>query len=1050
MSRIRAFSLLLVLIINSAPQLRAQQPATTTNPNVIVDPSFYGALKYRQVNFTRGGRVTAVAGVPSQPLTFYMGAAGGGVWKTTDAGTTWKNITDGFLEVGTVGAIAVAPSDPNVIYVGTGSAEPRGNVTPGSGVYRSVDGGRTWKNIGLHDAGLISRIQIHPKNPELVYVAVLGNIFGPNDTRGIFRSRDGGTNWEKVLFVSNKTGASDLAVDPVNPRILFAGMWAVERKPWTLDSGSSDGGVYQSVDSGDTWKRLTGGLPKSMVGKTSVSIAASNHDRIYVLIEAANDEGGVYRSDDGGQSWTHFYRGRNLQQRAWYYLHIFADPKDPDTVYALNVDLMKSIDGGRTFTTMPYPHSDHHDLWINPDDPTKMINGNDGGATISLNGGQTWSTQMNQPTGEIYRVTADSRFPYRIYGAQQDNSTVSITSRPTFGSGQNFYEVGFGESGHVAVDPQRPNIVYAGNYGGFITRIDTDTGAAEDIITYPEQATGQRAADLKYRFQWTAPIRVSRHTPNVVYHTSQYVHRSSDQGRSWEIISPDLTRNDKTKQEYSGGKGITRDNTGVEIYDVIFAFEESPQTPGLLWAGSDDGRVHVSKDNGKTWTDITPKDMPEWGEVNNIDLSAHDPGRALLAVNRYLLNDPKPYIFQTSDYGKTWRSLANGTNGIPATTWVRVVREDPDRRGLLYAGTEFGMYVSFDDGGHWQKFQQNLPITPVMDLMVYQKDLIVATEGRAFWILDDLSPLHQITAQTKRTQTLFKPREAYRSGGDQANFFYYLPESPKDTVKIDILDEAGGTVASFSSQASAQASGLAASDNPGATSGLGAPPRTSTDAGLNKFSWNMRYAQLFQVPRGAVLWPPTGGPGPKAVPGKYQVKVIVGEWTQTQSFEIKPDPRVEATAADYQEQLRFVREVAGRIKDLYDTLGQLRDAKQQAQQIGERLQRVGYGDDVLKAAQAMTERFTEIEGDITQLHGEAGTQDALNFPGKLDNQWIALYQHLIQFDRKPTNGDKQRYDDLKPPTDQIVSRVKAVMETDIAKFNELVKGKGAQPLILKK
>jgi photosystem II stability/assembly factor-like uncharacterized protein len=1071
MRRLHLLSLLAVLFI--AGSLSAQ-----------VAPTFYENLKFRQINFSRGGRSTAVAGVPSQPLTFYMGAAGGGVWKTTDAGTTWRNITDGFFEVGTVGAVAVAPSDPNVVYAGTGSAEPRGNVTPGNGVYKSVDAGKTWKNIGLKDAGEISRIQIHPKNPDLVYVAVLGNIFGPNDTRGIFRSKDGGATWQKVLFVSNKTGASDLSIDPVNPRILYAGMWAALRQPWTIDSGSADSGVYRSDDSGDTWKRVTTGLPRGMVGKTSVSVSAANHDRIFVLMEAANDEGGVFRSDNGGQSFTRTYAGRNLQQRAFYYTHIFADPKNPDLVYALNVNMMKSIDAGKTWTNVQTPHSDHHDLWINPDDPSKMILANDGGATVSLSTGQSWSTQLNQPTSEIYRIAVDTRFPYRIYGAQQDNSTVSVSSRGGGGGGgggagagnQSYYEVGGGESGHIAVDPRHPNIVYAGSYGGFISKMDTDTRLEEDIRTYPEEETGQRAADMKYRFQWTAPIRVSSHNPDVVYHTSQYVHRSSDGGRTWEIISPDLSRNDKTKQEYAGGKGITRDDTGVEVYGTIFAFEESVQTAGLLWAGTDDGRMHISRDNGKNWMEITPKEMPEWGTVNSIDLSAHDPGRAHIAVNRYLSNDPKPYIFQTSDYGKTWKLLTSGTNGIPATSWVRVVREDPDRKGLLYAGTEFGLYISFDDGAHWQKFQQNLPITPVMDLMVHQKDLIVATEGRSFWILDDVSPLHQMTAQvTAAKQTLFKPRDAYRSGGDPADFYYYFSEASRDPVKIEVMDSTGATVASFTGQARGRGNAADAAAAPaeqsgdeqaapddagggdgggggggggGGFGGRGGQARVSVAAGLNKFTWNMRYAAIFQMPRGIIMWGGRATP-PGVLPGKYQVKVTAGTFTQTQSFEVKGDPRVDTSSADYEEQLKLAREVAGRIKELYDTLAQIRDSRAQAKEIGERLQKAGYGDDALKAANAMNERWAELEGDITQLKGE-GNQDALNYPGRLDNQWAALYSHIVGSDRKPTPGDYQRYEDLKPSLNDIVTRMKRINDSDVAKFNELVKGKGAQPIIVKK
>lgn len=1029
-------ALIVGLVINAYPQVK---------------PELLNTLQYRSLGFSRGGRATAVAGVPTDPLTYYFGSTGGGVWKTTDAGITWKNVSDAFFTAGSVGAVSVAPSDPNVIYVGTGSACPRGNISIGDGMYRSTDAGKTWKHIGLPKAGLIGRIAVHPKDHNLVYVAVLGNIFAPNDERGVYRSKDGGNTWERVLFVSNKTGAADITLNPENPRIIYAGFWAVDRKPWDLTSGSMDSGVYQSADAGDTWKRLTNGLPKSMVGKTGVTVSGANPDRVWAQIEAANDEGGLYRTDDAGQTWRRVNSNRNLQQRAWYYTHIFADPKDPNTVYALNVNLLKSIDGGQTFQNMSVPHGDNHDLWINPIDPKKMIEANDGGATISLTGGSSWSTLMNQPTAEIYRLAIDTRFPYRVYGAQQDNSTVSVPSRggnPFDNDGIEFYSVGGGESGYIAVDPRNPDLVYAGSYGGFISRMDTRTRLFDVVREYSDSETGQRAADMKYRFHWNAPIRLSPHNADVVYHASQYIHRSKDKGQTWEVISPDLTRNDKTKQDYSGVRGVTRDNTGTEVYDIVFAFEESPKVAGLLWAGTDDGRVHLSRDSGKTWNNITPPDMPEWGCVNAIDLSAHDPGRAHIAVYRYRQNDFAPYIFRTDDYGKTWKKLTDGNNGIPANHFVRVVREDPDRKGLLYAGTEFGMYVSFDDGAHWQKFRLNLPVTPITDLMVHQKDLIVATQGRGFYILDNVTPLHQAVDAMKTTTFLFKPRETYRAAGAAANIYYYFAEAPKEQVKIDILDAKGGMVATYTGRPGAPEPPAGGQGQQFGPFGGGPAPRVTTNAGMNRFNWNLRYPAIFEIPQGIIQWG-GGNTPPKVVPGAYQVKITSGAWTQTQPLEVKSDPRLTTTTLDYEEQLRFSREIGGKVKELYDTLLQLRDVKQQATQLGDRLAKAGFGDDVAKAAKALNERFGELEGDLTQLQGQSG-QDALNFPGRMDNQWLVLYGSVAAPDSRPAKGAYDRYEDLKPDLPRVLDQIRQVFSTDLVKFNELVKTKGAQPIVTKK
>ncbi len=732
------------------------------------DESLYQALTWRCIGPYRGGRVTTVAGVTSLPRTFYFGASGGGVWKTTSGGRKWENVSDGYFKTGSIGAIAVAPSDPNVVYVGTGSAAPRGNVSPGIGVYKTTNGGETWTHIGLPHAGQIDRIRVHPRNPDLVYVAALGQIFGPNEQRGVYRSTNGGKQWEKILYIDDQTGIIDLDMDANDPNVLYAASWRAERKPWDFIGGPNKGGIFKTVDGGETWNKLTEGLPTSVTAKIAVTVSPADSNRLWAVVEA--DRGGLFRSDDAGRTWKIVNRSRALRSRAWYYTNIYADPRDKNTVYYLGEDTFISTDGGETMKKVSVPHVDNHDLWINPDHPEIMIEANDGGAVISYDGGQTWSTQLNQPTAEIYRVTVDNEFPYRIYGAQQDAGTLRIPSR-TAGSGitlQHWASVGGGESGHIAVRQDNPNIVYAGSHGQ-ITRVDLSTGLLRQVLEYPEHHLGLAARDMRYRLQWNAPIRISPHDPNVVYHASQYVHRSTNQGQSWETISPDLTRNEPEKQRAAGGP-VSKDGTTVEFYNTIFAFEESAQIQGTLWAGTDDGLVHLSRDGGTNWKNITPADMPgEGATVNMIELSTHQPGRAFIAVHRYRMNDFQPYIFRTNDYGKSWDRLTNGNNGIPADHFVRVIREDHDRRGLLYAGTEFGMFISFSDGENWQSFQLNFPVTPVTDLAVHQKDLIASTQGRGFWILDDLTPLHQLNGETAAISAhLFKPRAAYRMRGSQA------------------------------------------------------------------------------------------------------------------------------------------------------------------------------------------------------------------------------------------------------------------------------------------
>ncbi len=863
--------LALVVAIAAAPDAPA---AAASSSSATFDAKHYKAMEYRNIGPYRGGRVTAVTGVPGSREVFYMGSTGGGVWKTTDAGLTWHNVSDESFKTASVGALAVAPSDANVVYAGMGSACIRGNVSPGDGVYRSTDAGVTWKHLGLEDAGQIGSIRVHPQNPDLVYVAVLGHAFGPSAQRGVFRSTDGGATWKKVLFVSKEAGAVDLAMTPANPRILYAAFWRAERKPWTLVSGGEGSGLYKSTDGGDSWEELTDGLPEGTKGRIGVTVSGASPDRVWALVEA--EKGGLFRSDDGGKHFTLVNTDRNLRQRAWYYTHVFADTKDVNTVYVLNTSVWRSDDGGKTFQLIRAPHGDHHALWISPDDPQLMINGNDGGADVTDNGGRTWTTQANQPTAEIYRVTVDDRFPYYVYGCQQDNSCVAIPSRTASGGigREDWYVIGGCESGHVAVDPRNPQVTYSGCYGGSIGRYDHATDQQREVMAYPQLAVGQAARDLKYRFQWNAPILLSPHDPSVLYHAAQYLLRTDDEGQTWQVISPDLTRNDPDKQGYAG-EPITRDNTGVEVYDTIFALAESPLQKGLLWVGSDDGLVHLSRDGGRTWDDVTPKGMPAWGQVNMIEPSAHDAGRAFLAVTRYRQDDFKPYLYRTDDYGATWKLLTDGGNGIPDGHFTRVVREDPVRKGLLYAGTEFGIYVSLDDGRHWDPFQLELPVTPITDLAVKNGDLVVATQGRGFWILDDLTPLREAdTPAPSEPIHLFTPRDTVRFGGgggfggDAAAgknppggvmIYYTLPKAPgkDDEVKLEILDDAGRVLRTLSStkEEPHAPNPFARFMPPGAIK-----PRTlPAEEGLNRYVWDFRLPDA-EMAEDTVLWGTGEGP----------------------------------------------------------------------------------------------------------------------------------------------------------------------------------------------
>jgi len=929
--------------------------AARADGNTVVDPALFQDLRWRSVGPHRGGRVTAVAGHRAQPSTFYMGATGGGVWKTTDYGVTWLPISDAFFETPSIGAIEVAESDPSVVYVGTGSDGIRSNVIIGRGVYKSTDAGKTWSFAGLRDAGQIGAVKVHPKDPSLVYVAALGSPFGPDPERGVFRSHDGGATWRKVLFVSDRVGAISLAMNPAQPSEIFAALWRGERKPWTIISGApvSEGvGIYRTRDGGETWTRLTSGLPQGLIGKIDLDVSRADPRRVYALVEAPGTERGLYRSDDGGESWRQVNRDFDLLRRPFYYTNVDADPKDPDVVYVANERFFKSVDGGKSFRPLRTPHGDNHGVWINPDDPRIFIECNDGGATVTTNGGLTWSTELNQPTGELYMVDVDEQFPYRLYAPQQDNSTLIAPSLPPVSwpldTPAQVWGHGPGcETGQIHPRPDG-QVVY-GVCKGELGRYDVATGQEKHYWVYPQNRYGMNPRDTKFRFVRSSPLFVSPHDPRVVYHGSQYLHRTTDGGVTWETISPDLTANEPDRQVISG-EPITRDITGEEVHSALYAIAESRLERGVVWTGSADGPVSVTRDGGRTWTRVTPPGLPPDGRVMNIEDSPFHRGSAFVAVSRQLLNDFQPYLYATVDYGATWTRLADGSNGIPADHPVRAIREDPEREGLLYAGTEFGIFVSFDRGRHWQPLRLNLPATPVTDIRVHHGDLVISTMGRALWILDDLTPLRSLAAPASTGGSrLLAPRAAYRmryapiSGRPDAPEYpppaaridYVLAAPPEGELMLDVIDAAGQVVRTVSSEAPAASPSLATPEAAGGeseeTEGRPAPgvaARLAKKAGHNRFLWDLRYTGPW------TRRVPAGGPGgPMVPPGRYQVRLRVGDWSQSQPLEVRIDPRVAAdgvSVADLAEQAAFSLKVRDAISDARRLADRLREAREKA------------------------------------------------------------------------------------------------------------------------
>lgn len=1030
----RRFTTLLCIVLLSF----TFQNLTSQNSNqdTQIPEDFYNQLEWRNIGPYRGGRSLGAAGSPGRPNEYYFGATGGGLWKTVDGGTEWFPVTDGQVTSSSVGAVAVAETNPDIVYIGMGEVQLRGSITQGDGVYKTTDGGKTWRHLGLEETQAVARIRIHPTNPDIVYVAALGHPYGDNPERGVFKSTDGGNTWKKTLFVSEKAGAVDLIIDRNNPKVLYASTWQVYRKAWKMWGGGPDCKLWKSTDGGETWSDLTQnpGMPEGPIGKIGVTVSPADSNRVWAIVEA--NEGGVFRSDDAGKTWTRTNDERKLRQRAFYYSRIYADPWNKDIVYGLNTGLYKSTDGGKTFDiTINVPHGDNHDLWIDPNNPDRMINANDGGGNVTINGGKTW-TEQDYITTQLYHVMTTSDVPYHVAGAQQDNSTIAVPSDGwdhMMARGPNhgwYYAVGGGESGWITQHPTKPDIFYAGSQGALLTRYDRSNGQTRDIQVYPRFFSGEPASALPERWQWTFPIMFAPQDENVMYTCSQHVWKTTDDGQSWEKISPDLTYADPETLGKTGGI-ITMDMNGPEIYATVFALAPSNHDINTIWAGSDDGKMHITRDGGKNWEDITPKDLPKFSRISIIDESIHNPGTLYIAANRYQVDDREPYVFKTHDYGKTWTKIING---IAPGHFARAVREDPVRPGLLFLATEHGVYFSMNDGELWKSLQLELPDTPIRDLVIKDNDVVLGSHGRGFWILDNIQPLRQYKGSMKSQKAvLFKPADAIR-GISNLDLQYYLTEEA-DSVTFEILDGNGNMITSFSGDQPKY------KRDPNIPWWEREPAKPTTAKGLNTYSWNLRFpgATTFE---GMIIWSGRPANGPKAPLGNYKIRMKVGDYSETHDFEIKIDPNLKGiTKEDLQEQFDLASKIMNKTSTANEAVIKIREIKSQLNDAKGKISSSDYN----KTITPFIQKISAIEEDLYQVKNQSG-QDPLNFPIKLNNRLASLRRSVETGDAKPTNGAYKVFKELSDELDQHLGKLNQTLSSDLSKVNQLLKKAGKKEI----
>lgn len=1045
------FAYILFFLTNALPLLAKEPPPK-------YPPSLYSGLKWRSIGPFRGGRCLTVSGVRGKPMLYYMGACGGGIWKTDDAGSTWFPISDTAFHSASVGALAIAPSDPNIMYAGMGEAAIRNTVAMGDGMYKSTDAGKTWKFIGLEKSYSIARIVVHPWKPEIAYTAVLGQVFGKNKERGIYRTTDGGVSWQQVLSKDDSTGAIDIKIDPSNPSNLYASMWHANRTAWSLTSGGETSGLYKSTDGGTSWNLLSHnpGMPKGLLGKICVAVSPVNPDRVYAMIE--NEHGGLFRSDDGGKKWQQLDTNNNLTQRPWYFSQVFADPKQQDLVYVMNVEFWRSSNGGSSFVKVAQEHGDNHDMWINPDDPNNFIIGDDGSAAITFNGAKTWSKEAF-PTSQFYHVNLDNDFPYNVYGAQQDWGSMRVSSRTTGGDigVHDWYSVAGGEAGYIVPDPTNPDVTYGGEYDGLFSKYTKSTDQYQVLSPYPESSLGDGACVRKYRFQWTYPICVSPFDPKTIYITSQMVHKTTNDGQSWDIISPDLTRNESEMQCSSGGP-ITKDNTGAETYPDIFAFAPSPLKQGLLWAGTDDGLVHISTDEGKHWQNITPSGLPEWAIISIVEPSHYDAATCYLAAHRYKWDDRHPYIFKTSDYGKSWKQI---NAGIGDESFTHCVREDPHQRGLLYAGTEKGVYVSFNDGEIWQSLQLNLPVTPVRDIQIQARDndLVIATHGRSFWVLDDITPLYQLNDQMSGAeQILFTPRKTVRIDGGSADtaitsgqnapggaiIRYYFKKKPEGETKLLFLNAKRDTITSYSSTKDKKKEPVKIKkefyDDPQAKR----PGVLRADSGSNVFIWDLRHDDAEEFEKDAVMQGSLAGP--KVIPGRYFVQLLRNDTLLAeQPFEVFEFPKIKISQEDLIAQNQLALQIRDTISAIHRAVKRIRKIRASVESF-----LAGFSDTIeakpfKDAAKPLLDSLHFVEDLFVQTKIKAG-EDALRFPIRLNDKLAILFDYVKAADVKPTDQDRVVFDDLTIQAGKEFAVLKRVEEGLVPSFNSLA-DKSRKPII---